>query len=60
MVKGDKSPFDGDILYWTKRKSKLYDGPTAITLQKQKHKCKFCKMGFVDDETVELHHIDGV
>ncbi|WP_333188913.1 group II intron maturase-specific domain-containing protein [Microcoleus sp. B3-D7] len=29
MVKGDKSPFDGDILYWTKRNSALYDGITS-------------------------------
>jgi hypothetical protein len=25
-VKGNKSPFDGDILYWAKRNSKYYDG----------------------------------
>ncbi len=24
-VKGDKSPYDGDIAYWSKRNSKLYD-----------------------------------
>ena len=28
-VKGDRSPFDGDVVYWSKRNSKLYDGPTA-------------------------------
>ncbi|GGA37285.1 hypothetical protein CYANOKiyG1_55260 [Okeania sp. KiyG1] len=26
MVKGEKSPYDGDLLYWSKRNSNLYDG----------------------------------
>ena len=36
-VKGEKSPFDGDINYWSKRNSVLYDGTTASTLRKQSH-----------------------
>ena len=37
-VKGDKSPYDGDITYWAKRNSKLYDGTTAKLLDKQNHR----------------------
>ncbi|CCQ54726.1 reverse transcriptase homolog [Crocosphaera watsonii WH 0005] len=28
-VKGNKSPYDGDEVYWSKRNSKLYDGATS-------------------------------
>ncbi len=58
-VKGSKSPFDGDLVYWSKRNSKLYDGKTAKTLHKQHHSCGHCGLAFVDDERVHLHHVDG-
>lgn len=58
-VKGEKSPFDGDINYWSKRNSVLYDGATAKTLRKQSHSCGHCGLKFLDEEKVELHHIDG-
>ena len=57
-VKGEKSPFDGDINYWSKRNSVLYDGPTARTLKKQSHSCGYCRLQFLEGEKVELHHID--
>ncbi|NET39757.1 MAG: RNA-dependent DNA polymerase [Cyanothece sp. SIO1E1] len=57
-VAGDRSPFDDDVLYWSKRNSALYDGPTAKTLKKQQHTCGHCSLAFVDGETVHLHHID--
>ena len=58
-VKGNKSPFDGDINYWSKRNSVLYDGGTANALRKQNHTCGQCGLKFLDEEKVELHHIDG-
>ena len=58
-IKGDLSPFDGDINYWSKRNSKYYDGATAKTLRKQNHSCGHCGLKFLDEEKVELHHIDG-
>jgi RNA-directed DNA polymerase len=58
-VKGNKSPFDGDIAYWSERNSKLYDGTTAKTLKKQHHSCKNCGLKFVGEERVHLHHVDG-
>ena len=57
-VKGEKSPFDGDINYWSKRNSILYDGATARTLRKQSHACGHCGLKFLDEEKIELHHRD--
>ncbi|WP_353838762.1 hypothetical protein [Moorena sp. SIO4E2] len=28
-VKGTKSPYDGDLVYWSKRNSKLYENATS-------------------------------
>lgn len=57
-VKGNKSPFDGDMAYWSKRNSKLYDGETSKALQKQNHTCGHCGLKMLSDEKVHLHHID--
>jgi RNA-directed DNA polymerase len=58
-VKGTKSPYDGDIAYWSERHSKLYDGDTSTTLKRQNHTCISCGLKFIDDERIHLHHIDG-
>jgi len=58
-VKGEKSPYDGDIAYWSERKSKLYDGATSKALKKQNHSCNICGLKFTDDENLHLHHVDG-
>jgi group II intron reverse transcriptase/maturase len=57
-VKGDKSPYDGDLTYWSERNSKLYDDLTSKALKKQNHSCGHCGMKFMSDERVNLHHID--
>ena len=58
-VKGEKSPYDGDIVYWSQRESQLYDGTSAKLLKKQNHTCEKCGMKFLPDEDIHLHHIDG-
>ncbi|TVQ48536.1 MAG: RNA-dependent DNA polymerase [Gloeocapsa sp. DLM2.Bin57] len=58
-VKGNKSPYDGDLLYWSKRNSALYDGATAKALKKQNHSCAHCGLKLTNDETVHLHHVDS-
>ena len=58
-VKGEKSPFDGDLTYWSERNSKLYDGETSRALKRQKHTCGFCGLKTLSDEKVHLHHVDG-
>jgi group II intron reverse transcriptase/maturase len=59
MVKGNKSPFDGDITYWSERNSKLYDGKTSKALKRQNHSCGYCGLKMLSDEKVHLHHVDG-
>lgn len=59
MVKGNKSPFDGDLIYWAKRNSKFYTGATSRVLKANKYLCHYCNHYFNTDEKIELHHIDG-
>ncbi len=60
MVKGDASPFNGNISYWVGRNSKLYSGPTANAIKRQKGTCPHCNRKFMErDGAVELHHKDG-
>ncbi len=59
MVRGDKTPFDGDLLYWAKRTEKYYDGPMAKQMRKQEFKCGKCHLYFQSEDIVELHHVDG-
>ena len=60
-VKGNRSPYDGDWLYWgTKLRS--YPGISPLTsflLRSQSGKCKYCGLNFLPDALIELHHLDG-
>ena len=59
-VKGDKSPFDGDINYWSKRKQRIVRRQEQQEhLENKNHSCGHCGLKFLDEEKVELHHIDG-
>ncbi|NEO91621.1 MAG: RNA-dependent DNA polymerase [Moorea sp. SIO3G5] len=58
-VRGTKSPYDGDLVYWSKRNSKLYDNATSEALKRQNHSCGHCGLKFIDEERIHLHHIDG-
>ena len=58
-VKGEKSPNDCDIVYWSERNSKLYDGETSRALKRQNHACGHCGLKMLSDEKVHLHHVDG-
>jgi RNA-directed DNA polymerase len=58
-VKGEKSPFDGDIAYWSERNSKLYDSHTSRALKKQNHSCESCGLKFIGEEKIHLHHVDS-
>lgn len=59
MVKGEKSPYDGDITYWSQRNSKLCDGQTSKALKRQHHSCASCGLKLTSKERVHLHHKDG-
>ncbi|MGB5595921.1 MAG: reverse transcriptase domain-containing protein [Crocosphaera sp.] len=58
-VKGNKSPYDGDLVYWSQRNSKLYDNLTSKSLKRQNHSCGYCGLKLTSSERVHLHHIDG-
>jgi RNA-directed DNA polymerase len=58
-VKGNKSPYDGAITYWSERNSKLYNGDTSKALKRQNHSCSHCGLKLTSDERVHLHHVDG-
>ncbi|NEQ62384.1 MAG: RNA-dependent DNA polymerase, partial [Moorea sp. SIO4A1] len=55
-VKGTKSPYDGDLVYWSNRNSRLYSDATSTALKKQNQSCGFCGLRFLEDEYVHLHH----
>ena len=58
-VKGTKSPYDGDLIYWSQRNSKLYDNHTSRCLKRQNHSCGYCGLFLTSEERVHLHHADG-
>lgn len=58
-VKGKKSIYDGDLIYWAKRNNYRFDGPLSRTLKVQKFKCEECNLTLLPNDIIELHHIDG-
>jgi RNA-directed DNA polymerase len=58
-VKGNKSLFDGDMLYWTTRLGKHPEVSTrmATLLKRQKGKCNHCGLYFKDGDLVEIDHV---
>ena len=58
-VTGNKSPYDGDMFYWSERSSKLYVDMTSKALKRQNHSCNSCGLKFIGEERIHLHHVDG-
>jgi RNA-directed DNA polymerase len=58
-VKGDKSLFDGDMMYWSARLGKHPEMPNqkARLMKKQKGKCNHCELYFKDGDLVEIDHV---
>jgi RNA-directed DNA polymerase len=58
-VKGTASPYDGNLLYWSKRLSNhyMFSGLLGKLLQKQQGKCRWCGLLFQDEDIVEIDHI---
>ena len=58
-VKGNKTPFDGDLIYWTKRLGKHPEVSTRVAklLNKQKGKCNHCGLKFTNSDIIEVDHI---
>ena len=58
-VKGDKSPYDGDLVYWSTRMGRNLELPNtkALLLKKQKGKCNWCGLYFRNGDLLEKDHI---
>ena len=58
-VKGDASPYDGNLVYWSTRMGKHPEAPkkTTTLLKKQKGKCNHCGLFFKDGDIWEVDHI---
>ena len=58
-VKGNRSPYDGDIIYWSSRLGKHPEMPNekSYLLKKQKGKCAYCGLTFHDGDYIETDHI---
>jgi len=59
-VKGMRSPYDGDWVYWGNRLRNVPGkSPQVIKLLKlQQGKCNYCKLWFRTDDFVHVHHHD--
>ena len=57
-VKGESSPYDGNLVYWSTRMGKNPEMPKRVTtlLKKQKGKCTHCGLFFREDDVLEVDH----
>jgi len=57
-VKGEASPFDGDWIYWSKRRGEYPETPTRVSklIKKQKGICSHCGLYFSSTDIVEVDH----
>jgi RNA-directed DNA polymerase len=58
-VKGESSPYDGNLIYWSTRMGKSPEMPTRVTtlLKRQKGKCACCGLYFRENDVLEVDHI---
>lgn len=59
-VRGDRSIYDGDLVYWAKKNANRYSGPLASALKRQGYRCNSCNLKFSGEDWIELHHKNGV
>lgn len=58
-VKGDASPFDGNLIYWSSRMGKHPEVTTRVAtlLKIQKGKCTHCGLYFREEDVLEVDHV---
>jgi RNA-directed DNA polymerase len=58
-VKGSRSPFDGDLIYWASRLGRHPELSKEVgkLLKKQKGRCNHCGLIFKDEDLLEVDHI---
>ena len=59
-VRGNRSVYDGDLIYWSKKNAKQYEGPLATAIRNQGYRCNCCKLRFSGSDWIELHHKNGI
>jgi RNA-directed DNA polymerase len=59
-VKGEASPFDGNLIYWSSRMGTHPEATIrrSTLLKKQKGKCNHCGLHFREEDVLEIDHID--
>jgi RNA-directed DNA polymerase len=57
-VRGNKSYFDGEVLYWSARKGAHPELPNRVArlLKRYKGRCRECGLMFVADDLIEVDH----
>jgi len=58
-VRNTKSPYDGDWVYWSKRRGRQPGTPrrVATLLKRQAGKCAYCELYFQSEDKLEVDHI---
>jgi RNA-directed DNA polymerase len=58
-VEGKRSPYDGNLLYWSKRLKEhpMFKGLLGRLLKDQKVDCPLCQLVFKDGDILEIDHI---
>ncbi|MBN2004037.1 MAG: HNH endonuclease [Anaerolineae bacterium] len=59
-VRGDKSPYDGDWVYWGQRLERSLTKARRVIqlLRQQKGRCAHCGLYFEAENVIEIHHQD--
>jgi RNA-directed DNA polymerase len=59
LIQPEKSPYDGDWVYWSTRRGNDIETPTRVAklLKKQKGKCPHCGQYFTSSDLLEVDHI---
>jgi RNA-directed DNA polymerase len=57
-VKGESSPYDGNLVYWSTRMGNNPEMPNRVSklLKKQKGKCTHCGLFFRENDVMEVDH----
>jgi RNA-directed DNA polymerase len=60
-VTGNRSPYDGDWVYWSRRRGHYPTVPTRVAklLKRQSGHCAYCGLYFQHDDQVEVDHMNG-
>jgi RNA-directed DNA polymerase len=58
LVKSDKSPYDGNLVYWSTRLGRHPElsNRKAILLKQQQGKCACCGLYFREQDVMEVDH----